>query len=346
MLRLLIICSMMFFIGCSTTIPISVERAPLVKLPDVQVITVKPLRTQGDIQVGTTSNSSIIRLIEVNQDQLTKRFKLELRQLLQSQITQRVSRSPNLSIVDFKSRADAAIRPQLFLKVQDQGQWIESQDGDGLPISRYSVTRTVEVQLFFDFLHRYTHEVMGSGELRKVLRDTQEDISSRGAHSRLKNWEEMSKSALISLMPQMSKYFIPYRQTYKVKLLEGDDDRLEEGADLAGDSDWVGAKSLWRDVHDRSPGSASNEDRAKAAHNLGVMFEHKANYEWSRKWYEKALKLYSLSEARQGIQRASSAEDQQKKINEMNQTVNDQPKSQHKSEPEPKKKSIHRVLGF
>lgn len=344
MLRLLTLSFMMLLIGCSTTIPISVEQAPLVKLNDVQVITVKPLRTQGDIQVGNTSNSSIIRLIEVSQDQMTKRFKLELRQLLQSQITRRVSQSSNLSIVDFKSRADAAIRPELFLKVQDQGQWIETQDGDGLPISRYSVTRTVEVQLFFDFLHRYTHEVMGSGELRKVLKDTQEDISSRGAHSRLKDWEEMSKSALISLMPQMSKYFIPYRQTYKVKLLEGDDDRLEEGADLAGDSDWVGAKSLWRDVHDRSPGSASNEDRAKAAHNLGVMFEHKANYEWSRKWYEKALKLYSLSEARQGIKRASSAEDQQKKINEMNQTVNDQPKSQPK--PEPETKSIHRSLGF
>lgn len=305
-------CIIMGLNSCSTSIPITIDKAPLIDMHGVKKISVKDFKISGQKELKRSGDGRIdfvIDMMDKNRG-IPRSYKRRLRAKFKYDIENQIRQRPDLKVYALNTGEDAKLKGQIHFSVRDRGEWIQSNDAEGTEINRFKIIREGELQLYFEVKDAQSGQIYGSGSIHRAIQEQQEDISESSARNRLTAWEVLVDRALEATYVEFMRYLVPYQASYSVKLLEGDDERLEQGADAADDSKWKEAKSLWKSV----VANGSAEDQAKAQHNLGVMFESQRRFAHAKTWYQRSLDTYFLEESQRGLTRASQAQLDKKKI--------------------------------
>lgn len=338
----------LLLVACGTSIPITVDKAPLIEMGGVKKVSVKQFQVSGYKDLMYPNRSVVDHVAEIvdRAQGIPKAYKQDLRYRFKNSLESAIMSQGQLGVVSYNSREDAKIKGQISFDVRDQGEWVERQDASGNLVTRFKIRRKAIVTINFEVKSMLNGRILGGGTVKRSAQDSEEDINEEFALNRLDSWESLVFKATSQTYGEILRYIVPYKETYRVKLLEGEDPRLEEGADAADDGDWSQAKKLWKSIL----GEASPEDQAKASHNLGVMFEARGRYGKAKKWYQSSLDTYFLEAASQGYSRANQAQLDRKKLKQQIKPQQPQPQVTPESPEAPKSQEIHKVpdpeIGF
>jgi hypothetical protein len=311
------------FVSCSTTIPVRIQHAPEIYIPNIKTASVDIFNTDGNLSLNLVSTGGGIMgsLLQAGADLgssallANKEKNKSFSQFHRSGLLQALASNGYYSTKQDNS-GELHLGGGLQYSVEDKTSEEIRKDSKGNNQSFQIITRTASVEINLSAIG-VNSSVIGGSTIRKVVSARAEGSTLSMARGNISGWEDLVRSAISQSWETTVSKVAPYYVTEMRTLQKGNGGVIKDGNKAAAKNDFKMARALWLEGEK----SGKSEDIGASKYNQAIMAEVEGDLPKSLALFEEAKQITGESDWMKDILRIQARIEEEQKIKALSQST-------------------------